>query len=94
MHVAVDTLGHLLTLLVTPANEQDRAQAGELAQGVQQATGQSVELAFVNQGYTEDAPAPIHALQLESLTASRKFGRCYLTHRHNLVYPITNGRQD
>lgn len=25
VHVAVDTLGHLLALLVTPANEQDRA---------------------------------------------------------------------
>ena len=57
VHVAVDTLGHLLTLLVTPANEQDRAQVGELAIRVQQATGQSVELAFVDQGYTGDAPA-------------------------------------
>jgi transposase len=57
VHVAVDTLGHLLTLLVTPANEQDRAQVGELASRVQQATGQSVELAFVDQGYTGDAPA-------------------------------------
>ena len=57
VHVAVDTLGHLLTLLVTPANEQDRAQVGELAQRVQEATGQAVELAFVDQGYTGDAPA-------------------------------------
>src|SRR3984893_2194617 len=57
VHVAVDTLGHLLTLLVTPANEQDRDQVGELAQRVQEATGQSVELAFVDQGYTGDAPA-------------------------------------
>ena len=30
-HVAVDTLGHLLALHITPANEQDRAQVGELA---------------------------------------------------------------
>jgi transposase len=29
VHVVVDTQGHLLTLLVTPANEQDRAQVGE-----------------------------------------------------------------
>src|SRR5690242_7141673 len=57
VHVAVDTLGHLLTLLVTPANEQDRAQVGELASRVQEATGQSVELAFVDQGYTGDVPA-------------------------------------
>lgn len=48
MHVAVDTLGHLLTLLVTPANEQDRAQVGILASRVQEATGQAVELAFVD----------------------------------------------
>lgn len=38
VHAAVDTLGNLLSLLVTPANEQDRAQVGELAQKVQQAT--------------------------------------------------------
>jgi transposase len=52
MHMAVDTLGHLLTLHVTPANEQDRAQVGQLAQQVQEVTGQSVELAFVDQGYS------------------------------------------
>ena len=51
-HIAVDTLGNLLALLVTPANEQDRAQVGELAKRVQEATGESVELAFVDQGYT------------------------------------------
>lgn len=56
VHVAVDTLGNLLTLLVTPANEQDRAQVGELAQAVQEATGQSVKLAFVDQAYTGDTP--------------------------------------
>jgi transposase len=28
VHAAVDTLGHLLALLVTPASEQDRAQGG------------------------------------------------------------------
>ena len=57
VHVAVDTLGHLLALLVTPANEQDRTQVGQLAEQVQEATGQSVEVAFVDQGYTGEAPA-------------------------------------
>jgi transposase len=57
VHVAVDTLGHLLALVVTPANEQERAQVGQLAAAVQAATGQSVEVAFVDQGYTGDAPA-------------------------------------
>ena len=42
VHVALDTLGHLLTLLVTPANDQDRAQVGELASRTQETTSQSV----------------------------------------------------
>jgi transposase len=52
IHAAVDTLGHLLALHVTPANEQDRSQVAELAEAVQEATGESVELAYVDQGYT------------------------------------------
>lgn len=46
-HIAVDTLGNLLALLVTPANEQDRAQVGALAKKVQEVTGAAVELAYV-----------------------------------------------
>jgi transposase len=57
VHAAVDTLGHLLALKVTAANEQDRAQVGELAQAVQEVTGQTVEVAFVDQGYTGEQPA-------------------------------------
>ena len=45
VHLAVDTLGHLLALHVTPANEQDRAQVGELAAAVPEVTGGTVELA-------------------------------------------------
>src|SRR3954470_13196106 len=33
VHLAVDTLGHLLALRVTPANEQDRAQVAEFVTG-------------------------------------------------------------
>jgi transposase len=51
-HMAVDTLGHLLALYVTAADEQDRTQVAQLAQAVQDATGQTVEVAFVDQGYT------------------------------------------
>ncbi len=72
-HIAVDTLGHLLALYVTPANEQDRAQVEELAQQVQEATGQSVEIAFVDQGYTGEQPAQAaqeHGLQLEVIKLS------------------------
>jgi transposase len=56
LHAAVDTLGHLLALKVTPANEQDRAQVAELSKAVQEATGQSVQIAFVDQGYTGKQP--------------------------------------
>ena len=57
VHMAVDTLGHLLSLHVTAADEQDRAQVGKLAEAVQAETGQSVELAYVDQGYTGARPA-------------------------------------
>ena len=57
VHAAVDTLGHLLALHVTPANEQDRAQVGALAAAVQDLTGQHVSLGDVDQGYTGAAPA-------------------------------------
>jgi transposase len=57
VHMAVDTLGQLLALLVTPANEQERAQVAELAEHVQEATGESVEVAFGDQGYTGEQPA-------------------------------------
>ena len=68
VHAAVDTLGHLLALHVTAADEQDRAQVGILAEAVQQITGEHVELAYVDQGYTgataADAAAE-HGIQLE-----------------------------
>ncbi len=57
VHMAVDTLGHLLALHVTPANEQERAQVEELAKAVQEVTDGHVELAWVDQGYTGDEPA-------------------------------------
>jgi transposase len=57
VHLAVDTLGHLLALHVTPANEQDRDQVGKLARAVQKETGKSVELAYVDQGYTGEKAA-------------------------------------
>jgi transposase len=68
VHLAVDTLGHLLALTVTPANEQERAQVGDLAAQVQKATGETVEVAYVDQGYTgEDAAAAAaaHSIRLE-----------------------------
>lgn len=68
VHIAVDTLGHLLALFVTPANEQDRAQVAELAEQVQEATGEMVEVGFVDQGYTGEQAAQAaeaHGIRLE-----------------------------
>jgi transposase len=52
VHLAVDSLGQYLALVVSPANEQDRAKAGELVAAVQQATGGSVQRVVADQGYT------------------------------------------
>jgi transposase len=57
VHIAVDTLGHLLALKVTPANEQERAQVEDLLAEVQEVTDGSVKAAFVDQGYTGEEPA-------------------------------------
>lgn len=56
VHAAVDTLGHLLAVRVTPANEQERDQVDALCAAVQASTGESVEVAYVDQGYTGDRP--------------------------------------
>jgi len=57
VHIAVDTLGNLLALKVTAANEQERAQVAELTTRIQEVTGNTVEIAFVDQGYTGKAAA-------------------------------------
>lgn len=68
MHIAVDTLGHLLALTVMPANQGDRDQVAPLAEQVQQVTGNTVKLAFVDQGYTGPNAAEAahrHGIRLE-----------------------------
>jgi transposase len=68
VHLAVDTLGHLLALTITPADAQDRAQVADLAEAVQDATGETVTLAYVDQGYTGERPATdaaAHGIDLE-----------------------------
>src|SRR5260370_38563000 len=70
VHIAVDTLGHLLALTVTPASDGDREQVAALAEQVQQVTGNSVELAYVDQGYTGPNAAQAaeqHGLRLETV---------------------------
>jgi len=68
VHIAVDTLGHLLALKVTAADQGDREQVAALAEEVQQVTGSTVELAFVDQGYTGKKAAQAaqqHGIRLE-----------------------------
>jgi transposase len=73
VHIAVDTLGHVLALTVTAADQQERAQVADLAAQIQEVTGDHVELAYVDQGYTgeqaaEDAQA--HNIRLEVVKLS------------------------
>jgi transposase len=68
VHIAVDTLGHLLALKVTAASEGDREQVAALAEQVQQVTGNNLQLAYVDQGYTDPNAAQAaqqHGLRLE-----------------------------
>jgi transposase len=72
VHMAVDTMGNVLALHVTAANEQDRDQVAILSE-VQQVTGESIELAYVDQGYTGDDPdgdAASYGVHLEVIKLS------------------------
>jgi transposase len=67
-HAAVDTLGHLPAPVVTPASAQERDQVEAPAAAVQAATGDSVEVAFADRGYTGGEPAAAaaaHGIRLE-----------------------------
>lgn len=75
-HMAVNTLGHLLALHVTPANVQERTRVAQLAAQVQYVTGDAVELAYVDQGYTgdqaaQDAAASHMQLEVVKLPAAK-----------------------
>ena len=53
---------------MTPGKEQDREQVGRLSEAVQRATGQTVTLAYVDQGYTGTRPreaAATHGIELD-----------------------------
>jgi len=73
IHAAVDTLGHLLALCVTPANENDRTQVEALCDAVQTVTGQNVQVAFVDAGYSGPEPekeAGAYDVRLEVVKSS------------------------
>ena len=77
VHMAVDTLGQLLALTVTPANEQERSQVKALCEAVQEATGEAVRVAWGDEGYTgeqprEDAKATGIELRVVKLPEAKK----------------------
>lgn len=77
VHLAVDTLGQLLAVLVTPANEQERTQVAALAEQIQEVTGESIDVAFVDQGYTgqqaaDDAAEQGIRLEVVKLPAAKR----------------------
>ena len=57
VHMAVDTLGHPLALHVTPADVGDRTAVKRLAADIQDATCDSVTIAYVDRGYTGEIAA-------------------------------------
>ena len=66
--MAADTLGQLLRVVITPANAQDRDQVGQLCERVQAVTGQTVQVGFVDQGYTDEEAeyaAAVHNIDLQ-----------------------------
>jgi transposase len=68
VHAAVDTLGQLLAVMVSPANEDERTPVDALAAQIQAVTGDHVELAWVDQGSTGEEvaqTAAAHGIQLQ-----------------------------
>jgi transposase len=63
LHIAVDTLGNLLALRVTPANVDERVELEGLLRTAQAVTGHTVEVAFADQGYEGEKPAEAAAAQ-------------------------------
>jgi transposase len=74
IYMAVDTLRHLLALHVTPASADDRGEVERLGRTVQAVTNETVELAWVDQGYTGERAANAatkHGIALEVVNCPR-----------------------
>lgn len=68
VHLATDTLGNPLAMVVSSANQDDRVAVEKLSKKTQLATENSVTQATVDQGYTGPAPreaAAKHGIELE-----------------------------
>ena len=88
----MDTLSHLLAAHVTPPTADDRAEVGQLAQAVQAATGENVDLAYVDQGYTGEKPAAAareHGIELEVVKLPEAKRGFVLPPRRWVVLPRT-----
>lgn len=75
IHIAVDTLGNLITLIATPANEQDRDQLYDLCKQVQEITDNNVDIVIADQGYTgeqADIDAVLNNMELIIVKRSEK----------------------
>ncbi len=73
IHIAVNTLGHLLALHVTPGSVEDRGEVERLARTVQAVASDTVELGWVDQGYTGKRTANAaakHGIALEVVKRS------------------------
>jgi transposase len=53
----------LLALRVSPANEDERQEVRKLSDEIQRATGEAVELAYVDQGYTSERASGLAAAE-------------------------------
>jgi hypothetical protein len=62
----------LLRVVITPANEQERAQVGALCARVQAVTGQTVQVAFGDEGYTGEKAEYATVLQNIDLQVFKK----------------------
>ncbi len=87
VHIAVDTLGNLLALDVTPASDQECNQVAELATAVQQVTSQTVTLAYVDQGIPARNRLPmLQRMRFNWMSSSirRRRGDLYFSHAAGL----------
>ncbi len=52
IHLAVDTLGNVISVIATAADEQDRDQVFDICQKIQEETGGNIDVMIGDQGYT------------------------------------------
>jgi transposase len=57
VHAVVETMGTLLALAVTPANEPERRRISALAQRAQEVTGETVQVLYADAAYTGEETA-------------------------------------